>query len=71
MSEPKHTPTTKSPAIDALLKETTGIDRQETILTNQCVTCQSPNVDFRDELSVKEYRISGMCQTCQDAFFGK
>ena len=27
--------------------------------------------DFRDELSLREYHISGICQTCQDATFGK
>ena len=26
--------------------------------------------EFRDELSLKEYNISGMCQSCQDTFFG-
>lgn len=26
---------------------------------------------FRDELSAKEYYISGMCQACQDSVFGK
>ena len=25
--------------------------------------------DFRDELSRKEYSISGLCQTCQDEMF--
>lgn len=25
---------------------------------------------FRDELSRKEYRISGLCQACQDRVFG-
>ena len=25
--------------------------------------------DFKDELSVKEYKISGLCQRCQDEFF--
>lgn len=25
---------------------------------------------FRDELSAREYRISGLCQACQDATFG-
>ena len=37
-----------------------------------CVTC--PNSieedDFRDDLSKKEYGISGMCQECQDDIFG-
>ncbi len=27
-------------------------------------------VAFRDELSVKEYEISGICQKCQDNIFG-
>lgn len=27
--------------------------------------------EFRDELSVKEYKISGMCQHCQDEIFGR
>ena len=26
--------------------------------------------DFKDELSRKEYRISGLCQKCQDETFG-
>ena len=25
--------------------------------------------EFRDELSLKEFSISGMCQECQDSFF--
>ena len=27
--------------------------------------------EFRDELSQKEYRISGLCQKCQDEFYGR
>ena len=26
---------------------------------------------FRDEISRKEFKISGLCQPCQDSFFGK
>ncbi|WP_410510170.1 hypothetical protein RSJ42_08645 [Methanosarcina hadiensis] len=26
-------------------------------------------IPFRDEISRKEYKISGLCQTCQDAVF--
>lgn len=36
-----------------------------------CPFCKKP-VDineFRDELSLREYRISGLCQSCQDDFF--
>jgi len=27
--------------------------------------------EFRDELSIKEYETSGLCQNCQDKVFGK
>ena len=36
-------------------------------------TCPSSGLtskDFRDDLSRKEYKISGMCQECQDKFWG-
>jgi hypothetical protein len=28
------------------------------------------DVEFRDEVSEREYRISGLCQDCQDFVFG-
>jgi len=37
-----------------------------------CVTCGSDKinpVDFRNELSWREYNISRMCQVCQDKIF--
>ena len=44
---------------------------------NQCVKCgasvvlsKDGGLDFRDELSEREYGISGLCQTCQDGIFG-
>lgn len=40
------------------------------IESKQCPVCKSPIGDFRDALSRKEYEISGMCQKCQDDFFG-
>lgn len=38
-----------------------------------CPMCQNPIVmeEFRNTLSVKEYKISGMCQKCQDNIFGE
>lgn len=37
----------------------------------KCATCAKPGPHlFRDSASSKEYRISGMCQGCQDSFFG-
>ena len=35
-----------------------------------CATCDVEVGPFRDDLSRKEYRIGGMCQTCQDKVFG-
>ena len=36
----------------------------------QCVKCGEFNLEFRDEISRREYAISGWCQSCQDQFFG-
>ena len=36
----------------------------------QCVKCGEFNLEFNDELSRKEYGISGLCQCCQDSIFG-
>jgi hypothetical protein len=35
-----------------------------------CPLCGDIPGSFRDALSAKEYRISGMCQICQDRVFG-
>lgn len=37
-----------------------------------CTICHCEIVlgDFTDKTSLKEYTISGMCQKCQDEFFG-
>lgn len=35
-----------------------------------CPCCGKPVGEFRDELSKREYSISGMCQACQDSVFG-
>ena len=37
----------------------------------QCTTCGIPvnEKTFVDEISVREFDISGMCQSCQDATF--
>ena len=63
-------PTTKAPEVEALITSITGVDRRSTIIKNSCAFCKTPNLNFRDELSSKEYRISGLCQNCQDSVFG-
>ena len=63
-------PTQKSPEINQLLSSLMGKDREQTIREGNCMTCDATNVTFRDKLSIKEYTISEMCQTCQDSVFG-
>jgi hypothetical protein len=47
-----------------------GRSRSLAIAGNGCVKCGETATDFRDELSRKEYGISGLCQPCQDSIFG-
>ena len=65
-------PEEKSPEMDAALKQIFGIDRPHSIMTKMCVFCGKPalDVDFRDEISRREFAISGICQSCQDQVFG-
>ena len=38
----------------------------------KCATCPrefDPETEFKDELSKREYRITGTCQRCQDRLF--
>ena len=61
----------KSAPIDKLLTNLTGKDRTKTIAGAKCMTCPGQAVKFRNDISRKEYTISGMCQDCQDDTFGK
>jgi hypothetical protein len=36
----------------------------------KCPVCKQPITGFRNEDSEKEFRVSGMCQDCQDKTFG-
>ena len=44
--------------------------RQKLKEQGKCPSCSKPVGKFRDELSEKEFHISGMCQGCQDNIFG-
>jgi len=61
-------PTYKAPEINAFLNSLIGKDRVATIQSNKCVTCMADAKEFTNELSKREYAISGMCQICQDKF---
>ena len=51
-----------------------GKDRQTCIEEGICITCDDAKgikaTSFRDDISRKEYSISGFCQSCQDDLFG-
>lgn len=66
-------PTQKAPEIDEVIKEVLGINRVESIKSDKCVFGDPPHdaTEFRNEVSQKEYRISGLCQSCQDLIFGE
>ena len=68
-------PSDKNPAIDRLITQMFGIDRQESIKENVCVSppigCGQPisNFHYWSEIEQSEYRISGLCQACQRRIF--
>ena len=43
----------------------------EKVEHGKCPFCSSPidETTFRDDLSLREFKISGLCQKCQDSFF--
>ena len=67
----------KNPEIKKFLDNFTGIHfgNTKTDAENEkvCVFCHKSieMKDFRNEISTREYRISGICQKCQDDVFGK
>lgn len=63
------TPSEKSSQFDNVIRTTFGIDRLKSIRNDTCVMCGEPALAFRDELSKKEFSISGLCQKCQDSVF--
>jgi hypothetical protein len=67
----KPNPSEKSEAIDHAITAIFGINRKESIKHKHCAICSSEvEVDsFKDDLSLKEFHISGMCQPCQDKIF--
>lgn len=62
----------KAPEIEALLNLMTDGRYSEKRIP-VCATCGKQidiGTEFRDALSVKEFKISHMCQKCQDKVFG-
>jgi hypothetical protein len=67
-------PSDKTPEIEQQIIKTFGHDRRQVIESNKCVPapigCGGDATEFKDAISRKEYSISGLCQKCQDRFFG-
>ncbi|MBD36251.1 MAG: hypothetical protein CL512_05730 [Actinobacteria bacterium] len=68
----KPQPSDKAEQVDHAITAIFGFDRKENIKAKQCVFCgtQVELDSFKDEVSLKEFHISGMCQPCQDKVFG-
>ena len=63
-------PSDKTPAMENLIDSvnTSGRKRVDS-KSDLCTWCGKAATDFKDELSRKEYTISGFCQSCQDQVF--
>jgi hypothetical protein len=55
--------------LEGLGRELFGRSRLASGDNQVCISCGTDANHFRDELSQKEYRISRMCQGCQDKVF--
>ena len=64
-------PSEKAPELEQAISAIFGINRKESIERKQCAICSSEvELDsFKDEISLKEFHISGMCQPCQNKIF--
>ena len=69
--------TKKSEELEQVIKDMFGVDRRDLIRQGVCVAppigCGRENIEeeFRNEISRREYTISGLCQRCQDEVFGE
>ena len=68
--------TDKAPAINRLLDSLIPGPgtRDGSIRNGKCVFCPTTGLSedsFRDDVSRKEYTISGLCQDCQDKVFSE
>lgn len=48
-----------------------GRSRTLAIAGKACVSCGKPADTFRDDISRREFNITGFCQRCQDSFFAE
>jgi len=48
---------------------TSNLSRRQAHKKSACCKCGGDAKKFKDSVSVKEYSITGWCQTCQDDFY--
>lgn len=73
MADPTKKATAIERALDALIgggKNARPRAIQQDVCVAAPIGCGGKAVEFRDEISRREYRISGFCQNCQDNMFG-
>lgn len=58
-------------AVDAFAKSAFGHTLTEALAGQICAICGRPATQFRDDLSAREYEVSGLCQECQGEIFGQ
>ena len=46
-----------------------GRSLKRSLVNCVCISCKKEAASFKDELSKREYKISGLCQKCQDEIF--
>lgn len=66
-------PTKKSKGVNDFLNALSGDNREQAIIRNKCIKppigCGGDAEVFRNDASIEEYRVSGLCQSCQDTVF--
>ena len=61
----------ENPEGDNLLEQFPSFfNKLNELVKNACTVCENPVGELRDNASIREARLSGMCQSCQDDFFG-
>jgi hypothetical protein len=69
MANPSYKTVEVTKMLDELGEMIYGRSASASIAADVCVRCGKPAVEFTDELSRREFAISGLCQECQDFIF--
>lgn len=59
----------KRPVLDSLAMEVFGRSYTQAQDAKSCVSCGATDLTFDDELSEREYKLSLLCQKCQNEMF--